>query len=47
MYTALKIISFRITEGAKNQDQVDGLNVSVVDLENLGEDLSDEQIAIQ
>lgn len=42
LYTILKLNSLSKAEGIKIQDHVDNFNNLVVDLENLGEDLSDE-----
>ena len=47
LYTSLKLMSFKMKEGtAKIQDHIDGFNDLVVDLQNLGEDLSDERQAL-
>ncbi|CAM6106785.1 unnamed protein product [Calypogeia fissa] len=44
LYTSLKLMSFKMKEGdTKLQDHIDAFNDLVVDLENLGEDLSDER----
>lgn len=47
LYTSLKLMSFKMKEGdTKLQDHIDAFNDLVVDLENLGEDLSDERKAL-
>ena len=47
LFTSFKLMSFRMKEsGTKLQDHVDAFNDLVVDLENLGEELSDEKKAL-
>ena len=47
LYTSLKLMSFKMKDaGGKIQDHVDSFNDLVIDLQNLGEDLSDERKAL-
>ena len=47
LYTSLKLMSFKMKEGnTKVQDHIDAFNDLVVDLQNLGEELSDERKAL-
>jgi hypothetical protein len=47
LYTSLKLMSFRMKDGGtKIQDHIDAFNDLVVDLRNIGEDLSDERQAL-
>ena len=47
LYTSLKLMSFKMKDGGtKIQDHIDAFNDLVVDLRNLGEDLSDERMAL-
>jgi len=44
LYTSLKLMSFKMKDlGTKIQDHIDGFNDLVIDLQNLGEELSDER----
>ncbi|OAE21676.1 hypothetical protein AXG93_4170s1170 [Marchantia polymorpha subsp. ruderalis] len=44
LYTSLKLISFKMKDGnSKVQDHIDTFNDLVLDLQNLGEELSDER----
>lgn len=47
LFTSLKLMSFRMKEGIKINDHIDAFNDLLVDLTNLGEDLSDEKKALQ
>jgi hypothetical protein len=47
LYTLLKLMSFKMKDGGtKIQDQIDAFNDLVIDLQNLGEELSDERQAL-
>ena len=47
LYTSLKLMSFKINDGGtKIHDHIDAFNDLVIDLHNLGEDLSDERQAL-
>ena len=47
LYTSLKLMSFKMKDGnTKVQDYIDAFNDLVVDLQNLGEELSDERKAL-
>ena len=47
LFTSLKLMSFKMKDGGtKIQDHVDAFNDLVVDLRNLGEELSDERQAL-
>ena len=47
LYTSLKLMSFKMKDGGtKIQDHIDAFNDLVVDLQNLGKDLSDERHAL-
>src|SRR5450759_1681266 len=47
LYTSLKLMSFKMKDGStKIQDHIDAFNDLVIDLQNLGEDLSDERKAL-
>jgi len=47
LYTSLKLMSFKMKDGStKIQDHIDAFNDLVVDLMNLGEELSDERKAL-
>ena len=47
LYTSLKLMSFKMKDaGGKIQDHVEIFNDLVIDLQNLGENLSDERKAL-
>ena len=47
LYTSLKLMSFKMKDASgKIKDHIDSFNNLVVDLQNLGEDLSDERKAL-
>ena len=47
LYTSLKLMSFKMKDlGVKIQDHIEAFNNLVVDLQNLGEDLTDERKAL-